>query len=143
MAEIAPQKLTQHESYWSLPITGFRIIQLRLDYAFGMEISDGHSEFSLRVNTTFKLRDAEGVTNHAIERLSEIGPALRLFNADIVDTKAFKNGRLEMIFSTNTILSVEPDPHFEAWEMVSNTTDGMRVVAMPSGELAIWSDTQP
>ena len=61
MAEVAQKKLIEHEGYWSLPIKGFRIIQLRLDYAFGMEIGDADSEFSLRVNTTFKLEDSEGI----------------------------------------------------------------------------------
>lgn len=143
MAEVAQKKLIEHEGYWSLPIKGFRIIQLRLDYAFGMEIGDADSEFSLRVNTTFKLEDSEGITSYVTEQLSEIGSALRLFNADVVDAKAFKNGRLELTFATNTVLSVEPDSQFEAWEVVSNSTDGTRVVAMPGGELAIWSQTQP
>ncbi len=143
MAELAPQKLTEHESYWSLPINAFRVIQLRLDYAFGMEIGDVDSRFSLRVNTMFKLKDSEGVANYSVERLSEIGPALRLFNADVVDAKAFKNGSLEVTFSKNMTLSLEPDHQFEAWELVSNSTDGMRVVATPGGELAIWSGTQP
>ncbi|MCA8990318.1 MAG: hypothetical protein KDA78_21915, partial [Planctomycetaceae bacterium] len=59
------------------------------------------------------------------------------------DAKGFKDGRLQIRFSTNTVLSVDADPQFEAWELVSNKANGMRVVAMPGGELAIWSDTQP
>jgi hypothetical protein len=141
MAELAPQKLTEHESYWALPLSGFRVIQLRLDYAFGMEIGDVDSVFSLRLNITFELKDSEGVANYSVERLAEIGPALRLFNSEIVDAKAFKNGRLEVTFSTNTTLSLEPDHQFEAWEVVSNR-NGMRVVSTPGGELAIWSGTQ-
>lgn len=133
----------EHESYWSLPIKGLRLIQLRLDHAFGMEIGDAESEFSIRINTVFKLKNSNGITEHSVERLSEIGPALQLFNADVVDAKAFKNGDLEIIFSTNTVLSVEPDAQFESWEIVSNSTNGMRVVGMPGGELAIWRDTQP
>jgi hypothetical protein len=143
MAEMTSQKLAEHESYWSLPIGGFRIIQLRLDFAFGMEIGDAQSEFSIRINTAFTLRSSEGIRDYSVERLSEIGPAMRLLNADIEDAKGFKDGRLEITFSTNIVLSVDVDPQFEAWELVSNKANGMRVVAMPGGKLAIWSDTQP
>ena len=143
MAEMTSQKLAEHESYWSLPIDGYRIIQLRLDFAFGMEIGDAQSEFSIRINTAFTFRSSEGIRDYSVERLSEIGPAMRLLNADIEDAKGFKDGRLEITFSTNIVLSVDVDPQFEAWELVSNKANGMRVVAMPGGKLAIWSDTQP
>lgn len=36
MAELVRQNLSEHESYWSLPMQGRRIIQLRLDHAFGI-----------------------------------------------------------------------------------------------------------
>lgn len=140
MAEIALGKLAEHESYWSLPINGLRIIQLRLDYAFGMEIGDAQSEFSLRVNTAFTLKNADGTKAYAVERLLDVDPVIRLFNAEIAETKAFKNGCLEMTFLTNTVLSVEPDPQFESWELVGSNMNETRVLAMPGGELAIWSE---
>jgi hypothetical protein len=79
MAKIASQKLTEHGSYWSLPINGFRIIQLRFDYSFGMEIGDSQSKFSIRVNSAFTLNNTEGIGGYSAERLSELDPVYGRF----------------------------------------------------------------
>jgi len=107
-----------------------------------MEIGDTDGEFSLRINTPFKLKDSEDIADYTAERLSEIGGALRLFDAVVVDAKAFKNGRLEMTFSNGIIVFVDPDTRFEPWEAVGNGEDGMRIIAMPGGELVVWSGSQ-
>lgn len=107
-----------------------------------MEIGSDDSEFSLRINTAFNLEDMGAIASYSAERLSEIGPALRLFGAEIVDAKAFKNGHLEITFTTGAIISVEPNPQFESWEAVANSTNGMRIVAAPGGEVAVWLGAQ-
>ena len=123
-------------SCFTLPLEGRQITQLRLDFAFGIEISDEIGQFSIRINTMFTLTGPMGTAEYDPEHLHVCGPALKLFNARMASAKAFKSGRLEIEFSDGTILKVDSNPQFEAWEAVGN--DGMRFVAVPGGELTVW-----
>ena len=124
------------DSCLTLPLDGRQITQLRFDFAFGMEFSDENSRFSIRISTIFMLTSPMGSAEYNPEQTQECGPALRLFNARVTSAKAFNCGRLEITFSDGMILRVDSNPQFEAWEAVGS--NGMRVVAVPGGELAIW-----
>jgi hypothetical protein len=120
----------------TLPLEGRRITQLRFDFAFGMEFSDESGPFSIKINTMFTLISPIGTTECDPEKIDTCGPVLRLFNAHVSSAKAFKSGRLEITFSDGVILEVDSNPQFEAWEAVGH--NGMRIVAVPGGDLAIW-----
>ncbi|MES2794122.1 MAG: DUF6188 family protein [Planctomycetota bacterium] len=123
-------------SYRRLPIEGLTVTQLKLDFAFGIELSNDDSAFSIRINTIFTLKEATETADYAPETLPACGPALRLFNAQVVSAKAFNNGRLEVVFLGGAVLEVNSNSQFEAWEVVGN--DGQRTVALPGGGLAVW-----
>ena len=120
----------------ALPLEGRQITQLRFDFAFGMEISDECGQFSIRINTAFTLTSPMGSTDYDPEQIHTCGQALRLFNARVTSAKAYNSGRLEITLSDGMFLRVDSNPQFEAWEAVGS--DGMRVVSVPGGELAIW-----
>jgi hypothetical protein len=124
------------DSWVTLPIEGRQITQLRFDFAFGIEITDDFGQFSIRINTIFTLASPISIAEYDPEKIHACGPALKLFHARVTSAKAFSSGRLEITFSDGFFLRVDPDPHFEAWEAVAG--NGMRVVAVPGGELAIW-----
>jgi len=69
------------------------------------------------------------------EDTASLGPALRLFQEEVISARAFKNGELEVLFEDNSILRVAFDREYEAWEWVGA---GQRVVCMPGGKLAVW-----
>ena len=124
------------DSCVAFPIEGRQITQLRFDYAFGLEIDDENGQFSIRVNTSFSLSTMMGSAKYDPEQILACGPVLRLFSTRVISAKAFKSGRLEIQFSDGSLLGVDSDLQFEAWEAVSS--DGMRAVAIPGGDLAIW-----
>lgn len=137
MAAVTNTVPIECESHWVLPLNGRKVIQLRLDFAFGMEFGDSASEFSLRIYTTFAIENVNGTVTCDPERLSECGPALRILHSEVVHARAFKNGHLKLDFTNGSTLSVAPNLEYEAWEGVG--MNGARFVSMPGGELAVWS----
>ena len=57
----------------------------------------------------------------------------RTVEAAVVD----RAGALDVTFDTGARLRVEPDPHYEAWNV--SGPDGALVVSMPGGEPAVWT----
>jgi hypothetical protein len=49
---------------------------------------------------------------------------------------AFKGSHLEVVFGDNAILHVPADDKYESWGLVGD--NGMRIVSVPGGELAVW-----
>lgn len=101
-----------------------------------MEFSERDFQFSIRINTIFTLTTPKGCTLFNPEKTQECGPTLELLNAVVISAKAFKTGRLEITFSESRVLSVDPNPQFEAWEAVGG--NGPNFVALPGHKLAIW-----
>lgn len=124
------------DSCLTLPLAGRQITQLRFDSSVELEFVEGNSQFSIRINVLFTLTSPTGSSEFNPEQTRQCGPVLQLFNSLVTSAKAFNSGRLEIIFSDGVLLKVNSDPQFEAWEAFGS--DGMRVVAVPGGELAIW-----
>jgi len=49
------------------------------------------------------------------------------------------NGALHIAFTDGTTLQSEPDPNYEAWQVVGGAPQAL-VVCLPGGELAVVSD---
>lgn len=51
-----------------------------------------------------------------------------------------EGGTLTLVFADGSRLRCEPDPRFEAWQVVGGTPQHL-VVCMPGGELAVWDSS--
>jgi Family of unknown function (DUF6188) len=129
--------LVEHEDHWDLlPLVGRAVTRCLVDHAFGLQFWSPEAEIELRIEGPFTLREAGGEELSLVpEETTSLGPALRLFRREVSSARAHKDGRLEVIFTDGSTLSVGPDQKYEAWEL---TGSGQRLVSTPGGDLAVW-----
>jgi hypothetical protein len=60
----------------------------------------------------------------------------RLFNQTLESLEASDQGVLALAFTTPGQLVVAPQPAVEAWEILAPV--GLRLIALPDGQLAKW-----
>ena len=76
---------------------------------------------------------------HQIDR-DAVGPSfaplLALMSRTVKRAEAFKNGSLLLVFNEGDVLAVDADPNYEPWNIAGE--NGLRVVSVPGGDLAIW-----
>ena len=97
---------------------------IRIDGEFAVRGTDGR---------TWRLRPADDAT--------ALAPALRLFGLTVDRAEAHKDGTLEVAFADGSGLRIAPDPSSEAWEFAGE--QGVRVVSLPGGDLAVWQPDTP
>jgi len=129
---------TDQGDFWELPFSGREITRCLVDHAFSLQLWSPTVTFDLRIECPFVVREAnspDSVMNP--EEVSTLAPALSMFEKCVEHARAYKDGRLEVLFSDGATLHVEPDEQYEAWEVVGG---GQRIVSTPGGELAVWSE---
>lgn len=119
-----------------LGLHGQSIISVDFSYTVSFDISGG---YEIRVETPFSLRGSEG--DHQISPGADLdvnSPRLAsLTGQAITSSVAEDSGALRVDFAHGARLRVEPDSGFEAWTVAG--PNGMKVVCLPGGELAVWS----
>ncbi len=137
LAEMTADDLVEHDDRWLLPLVGLRLSQCCVDFAVTFRFSDANGTFEVRVGEPFVLYLAghEQVLKPEEDR-AQVGPVLSLLHQTVSEAVAFKDGRLELAFSDGAAVRVPVGQDFEAWELVG--PDGLRVVSLPGGELAVW-----
>jgi hypothetical protein len=128
--------LRENVLYWELPLEEKTVRRCFLDNAFGLELGDAPGETTLRIEGNFVVSREQASWRLSPERPQDIGPALSLVKLVVRRARAFKDGTLEVSFADGSTLRVPSDPEFEPWVLSAN--DGMRVVSLPGGDLAIW-----
>jgi hypothetical protein len=68
----------------------------------------------------------------------QLRPAFGLLGMMVENGVAYAGGRLEVSFEGGSRLSVDHSAEFEAWEVTSS--QGLRIVSTPGGELAVWRE---
>lgn len=130
--------LVEHEDHWELlALVGRAVTRCLVDHAFSLQFWSPDAVFELRIDVHFTLREPGGEElSLTPEETTSLGPALRLFRREVSSARAHKNGRLEVLFSDGSSLSVSPDQQYEAWELAADS--GQRLVSTPGGDLAVW-----
>jgi hypothetical protein len=75
-------------------------------------------------------------SNFSPKRPSEVGVLFSLLYRTIKSAMAFKDGRLEIEFTSRDKLLTNANANYEAWGIVGDR--GLRIHCMPGGELAVW-----
>src|SRR5256885_1603213 len=81
----------------------------------------GDTEVVARIGRRFNLIDSERSAFLSPDNKNDLCFALTLFNRTVCSAKAHKDGRLELNFSANCVLKVNPDPRYEAWGLTAVT----------------------
>jgi hypothetical protein len=103
-----------------------------MDYAFTVCFS----EIELLLSCPFKLL-LDGI-EHLIDPsdMAQVATALHVLRKEGAGLVAHHDGRVELRFRDGTLITAECHPSEEAWEI--DGSDGLHVVCLPGGELAIW-----
>ena len=131
-----------------LPIVGFEVLEIWFSgqvyvIAYGEARDTGEAKPALRAQIAlggaFALRSADGTEQqlNAEDPWETLTPLLRLRHASIASASADRAAVLQIGFADGTTLSVQPDPHYENWEV---SGPGFQIVAPPGGgDPLIWS----
>ena len=128
---------------WELALEGPAVVRCCFDFAVALSMSTPSTTWELRIEQPF-LAVAPGGTELFVipEEAAHVEVVLRLLRATAVEVSAFKEGSFEARFSDGTILQVPPSEGFEAWTL--SGPDGIRLVSLPGGDLAVWgTEEQP
>lgn len=133
-------EFVEAEDRWVVPLAGATVTQCRVDYAFTLVVGGAQGSFEVRIEHPFELLpypDGGPVSLSLEHDPTALGPALAMLHAELDEALAFKDGRLELRLSDGGSVRVSASEEFEAWTLVG--PDGLRLVSMPGGELAVWS----
>lgn len=120
--------------HWVLPFAGMAVSQLRVDHQLTL-LLDGDAQITVEQRFSLTLGQAEPVDLDPDKQ--DVAPAIALFGACVTEAIAGKNGTLRVAFDNGAVLAVPPDPGYEAWGVTG--PGGLRMVATPGGELAVWT----
>jgi hypothetical protein len=130
------RSLVERPDEWVLPVAGRSATRCVVDHAFSIHMGEPDESYQLRIESDFFLTGPESRSYLSMERPRELGVALGVLRQSIISARAYKSGKLEVLFTSDIGIVVEPSPDFEAWELVGD--DGLRIVCTPGGDLAVW-----
>jgi Family of unknown function (DUF6188) len=128
---------SEHEDRWILHLRGLSIIRINVDSRLALALDAGW-EVLLEGPTRLSSGPVHvdpGVL--LVPESQDVSAALPLFGATVLSSVAFKTGGLRIVFDDGTHLTCPSNPTFEAWQIVGPR--GWRFVALPGGDLAVWS----
>ncbi|WP_217237480.1 DUF6188 family protein [Streptomyces sp. AC555_RSS877] len=127
----------EHEDRWILNLRGMRVTRISVDFRLVL-VLDSDWEVTLEAPIILSHGTARTSPSELLKPESQdVAAALALFGANVLSAVAFKSGSLRLVFDTGHLLTCSSDLSFEAWQVTGTT--GWRFVALPGGELAIWS----
>jgi hypothetical protein len=129
--------LVEAEDHWRLPVTGTAINQCCFDFAVVLRLGTGEAMWEIRISQPFLVVTPDGTEQLVVpEEPARVEVVLALLRLTVKEAIAYKDGRLELRLAGGTVVQVPPDEGFEAWEAAG--PDGMQVIGLPGGDLAVW-----
>lgn len=117
-----------------LAMQGNLVTQITFGFSVSLTTNKG---FEVRVENDFTLQTAQGDFSLVPGKSSaNVGQLNSLLNRAITSAAADESGSLIITFTDGTRLQVDPNSTYEAWTVTG--PDGLKVICMPEGELAIW-----
>lgn len=126
----------RREDHWFLDFSGQPILQLVLDFQVTLVLE----RFRITIEEPFIL-ERPGGPSHVVEPggdFDQLSPVLPLSRSKVItEGTAFDDGRLEVTLQDGYRLLVLPtESPYESWNITG--PDGLLIVSIPGGELAIW-----
>lgn len=120
-----------------LPLVGQQVTRCCFDFAeVSVLFANG---ISVNIGDVFVYADSGGREFRLDPEgeASRLAPVLALLRMNAVAGFAFSDGRLSLDFEDGSRIKIPASEQFEARNITG--PDGLRIVSMPGGELAIWS----
>jgi hypothetical protein len=121
-----------------LGLEGQTVTQASADFTVSL-ITDANYE--VRIETDFSIYTPDGALHVSLGTDSVDQTTFQsLLRQEVTSSVAEDTGTLVLAFSDGTSVRVEPDDVYEAWTIAG--PGGKKIVCMPGGELAVWSDPE-
>jgi hypothetical protein len=108
---------------------------IRIDHQARLQVGD----VEIVIESPFTLR--AGGSEYALDpgERGGLGPFLALWPDELTMASTGSDGTLRLTFGKGATVTVPPDPHYEAWQIVGPGT--ALIVCMPGteGQLAVWT----
>jgi hypothetical protein len=112
---------------------GFSLERISIDYGIECILQSADRWINLRF-TSARLSEVKLIE---VDDRDSIPHLLRLLHFDVTELQVDDDSVLIVIFQNGAELRVYPNDEFESWELV--TSDSMRMVCMPGGQIAEWN----
>lgn len=132
--------LIEREDSWLLELSS-KVTSCRLGLGFDIGLFDAYYPTEVSIGSCFRLSaGTENVVFDAHQPIT-LGPALSIINKVVHEIVAFKTGRLEVRFRDGVLITTEPDPMYESWQIRrTDQPDKLTIVCGPGGNLSVWYD---
>ena len=131
--------LIEETDRFVLRMSDTKVTRCSIDYALTLVLGAGDTAVYVTIEQPFWFLPEGGgsETGFVPETAPEaLGPVLSVLHRSVEEIIAHRNGLLEVRVRGGGALRVPASDEFEAWNVVG--PDGMRFVAMPGGDLAVW-----
>lgn len=122
-----------------LRMTDQEVTRCSVDYAFTLVVGSGDGALYVTIEQPFWFRAENGGREARFVPEGEpeaLGPVLSVLHRAVEEVVAHRNGLLEVLLRGGGALRAPASEEFEAWNVVG--PGGMRFVALPGGNLAVW-----
>ena len=120
---------------WVLPCEGLRVSQIRVDYAFGLELAEDQERateepWRFRINTEFTYASPTGIEAKLDPEgpPGALGPALSVRHQTLTRARLWPDGRLLLEFAAGDVITVAAHDRYEAWEADGGGPPGERII---------------
>jgi hypothetical protein len=119
-------------SEWFSRLTGRRLIQFCVGAGVRLDL-EGSPHYEITIESPLSIAAAN--IDRAESTSVEVLAVLRGLLMQPVRSVTERDGQLSVVFDSMTI-TVPRDDDYEAWQIRAD--DGMLIVCIPGGELAVW-----
>lgn len=136
-------KLVPRDDGWVLPVHGQKVTRCCVDWARILILCENGAQIAIGEPFTLVTSDGHQYTLDPDPGTdpASLAPILQVMRQIVRAGTAFSDGRLELSFHDGTRIDVPSGKDFEAWNLSGpGGIDDLKIVSIPGGELAIWSD---
>ena len=119
-----------------LELKGQHVTRVSVDFAVSLYTD---ADYEIRIETDFSMRTPDCDLNFSLGEISlEPDKFHTLLQQTVTSSMIEESGALLLVFDDGKSIRVEPDETYEAWTIAGPR--GRKIVCMPHGELAVWSE---
>lgn len=130
-------EIIEKGTYWTLTVSGWIVDRCVIDAAFMLEFLHEANTLSIRIEGDFELKPLSTKRILSPTQPESLGEALILMRKTLLSIEIYKSGTLDLQFSDGINLTVNPHKDYETWEIIGS--NGLRILCMPDGDIAIWT----
>lgn len=133
------KRLELIESYdcYTIHLDGFEVEGVVVDHDVTLRLASALGQMLIiRLEEPFSWKQDQKSITLSADDPSALPIISSLGHKETRSVTIWKNGDLEIELSNAGLISVRPNGLYEAWEL--SEPNGLRIVCMPGGELAIW-----